>query len=337
MDAGVEDGFHEVADHPEVLRRPGTAPVSSSDWTQVHALVKTLLGDVAFNVANRDLPDRPHTACAGARLSHVVLEDVDDEDVESDGGSLDLDESGTRKAIAVPTNNATGHAPKAEDGPSLSRGEWLLLSGLAGKASSKASSLKDARATSEFRSEETRPKEKILPPSLGEKLPRSRMLQVGRCGGMAPQASRLKSHTSWTSFLPISSKDQRTAGRVRLAPTPPQTEQSFGYPENKNSESDLQAQIARSSADVHREAPRQTGPKYRVLPGGSRPESKAKKAKEIVVLEFRSEPRVVPARRLGQDTCSQRRGQKKSESTPMHRFRQDDGLWALEREALANV
>jgi len=334
MDAEVEDGFHEVADHPEVLRRPGTAPVSSSDWTQVHALVKTLLGDVAFNVANRDLPDRPHTACAGARLSHVVLKDVDDEDAESDGGSLDLDESEARKAIAVPTNNATGHAPKTEDGPSLSRGEWLLLSGLAGKASSKASSSKDVRATSAC-SEESRPKEKILPPSLGEKLPRSRMLQVGRCGGMAPQASRLKSHTSWTSFLPISSKDQRTAGRAHLAPTP-QTE-SFGYPENKNSESDLQAQIARSSADVHREVPRQTGPKYRVLPGGSRPESKAKKAKEIVVLEFRSEPRVVPARRLGQDTCSQRRGQKKSESTPMHRFRQDDGLWALEREALANV
>ena len=37
----------EVADHPEVLRRPGTAPVSSSDWTQAPAAMATTMAVVS--------------------------------------------------------------------------------------------------------------------------------------------------------------------------------------------------------------------------------------------------------------------------------------------------
>lgn len=324
--------------------RPGSAPVSSNDWTQVDALVKTLLGDVALSVANPDLPARPHTACVGARLCPVSPDADDSEDTESDGGSLDLEDSHGKNAFEQ-NETATGSTSpdKVEgeyyvngqpSGPTFSRGEWLLLSGLAGKVNeSKASFSEDVHANSSC-CEETRSKVKALPVSLAEKLPRTRVLQVGRSRGMAPQASRFKSHASWTSFLPLPARERAE----QVAPKAPsvRTEHTFGYPA-ENIHSDLQ--VAQSSADAQKPVQRQAGPKYRVPPGGSRPartESKAKMAKEFV-LEFRSEPRVVPARRIIQDHRSQRRGQKCSETTPFHRFRQDDGRWALEREALANV
>ncbi|CAL1156467.1 unnamed protein product, partial [Cladocopium goreaui] len=265
-------------------------------------------------------PARPHTACVGARLCPVSPDADDSEDTESDGGSLDLEDSHGKNAFEQ-NETATGSTSpdKVEgdyvngqpSGPTFSRGEWLLLSGLAGKVNeSKASFSEDVHANSSC-CEETRSKVKALPVSLAEKLPRTRVLQVGRSRGMAPQASRFKSHASWTSFLPLPARERAE----QVAPKAPS--------------------VAQSSADAQKPVQRQAGPKYRVPPGGSRPartESKAKMAKEFV-LEFRSEPRVVPARRIIQDHRSQRRGQKCSETTPFHRFRQDDGRWALEREA----
>merc|ERR1719492_445855 len=85
------------------------------------------------------------------------------------------------------------------------------------------------------------------------------------------------------------------------------------------------------------EPKRKKGPKYHVLPGGSRPtqapQSKAP-AREFVVLEFRTEPRVVPASRSGRE-------EKAKVAHNMLRFRPNarhkatDHQWVAEREALA--
>lgn len=84
--------------------------------------------------------------------------------------------------------------------------------------------------------------------------------------------------------------------------------------------------------------PKRKGPKYHVRPGGSRPtqapQSKAP-TREFVVLEFRTEPRVVPASR-GREEKEKAKG-----AHNMLRFRPDarrkatEHQWVAEREALA--
>mmetsp|Transcript_21640 Transcript_21640/g.68363 ORF Transcript_21640/g.68363 Transcript_21640/m.68363 type:complete len:109 (+) Transcript_21640:81-407(+) len=73
------------------------------------------------------------------------------------------------------------------------------------------------------------------------------------------------------------------------------------------------------------------GPKYRVAPGGSRPAKKASTAalapaEEFLVVEFRTEPRVVPASRSS--------GQAKGKQV-RHQFRPNSRQWAADRQALA--
>mmetsp|Transcript_151100 Transcript_151100/g.275100 ORF Transcript_151100/g.275100 Transcript_151100/m.275100 type:complete len:455 (-) Transcript_151100:25-1389(-) len=77
------------------------------------------------------------------------------------------------------------------------------------------------------------------------------------------------------------------------------------------------------------EAPRRRkGPKYRVAPGGSRPLGAAPKApREFMVLEFRTEPRVVPASRPSAHT--------EARANAALRFRPKSREWAAERETVA--
>lgn len=89
------------------------------------------------------------------------------------------------------------------------------------------------------------------------------------------------------------------------------------------------------------EIPRRKGPKYRVAPGGSRPAKPspapprqagpeaAPPGGGFLVVEFRSEPRVVPAAR---HSHKDRRG---SGSHARHQFRPGSRQWASERQALA--
>jgi len=90
------------------------------------------------------------------------------------------------------------------------------------------------------------------------------------------------------------------------------------------------------------EIPRKKGPKYRVVPGGSRPAKLASTASKqaaptagpsggqsFLVVEFRTEPRVVPATR---HSHKDRRG---SGSHGRHQFRPGSRQWASERQALA--
>jgi len=84
------------------------------------------------------------------------------------------------------------------------------------------------------------------------------------------------------------------------------------------------------------QGPRRRGPKYKVTPGGSRPASKA--PREIVVLEFRTEPRVVPASRTSREGLTKRIGGGGKEARKEAiRFRPDSRAWAREREALAGT
>merc|ERR1712060_758901 len=87
---------------------------------------------------------------------------------------------------------------------------------------------------------------------------------------------------------------------------------------------------------------RKKGPKYRVVPGGSRPANVASATSKqaapkagpsgsqgFLVVEFRTEPRVVPAARHNH---RDRRG---SGSHTKHQFRPGTRQWASERQALA--
>lgn len=85
------------------------------------------------------------------------------------------------------------------------------------------------------------------------------------------------------------------------------------------------------------------GPKYRVAPGGSRPVGGPvrQEAKQFVVLEFRSEPRVVPSHRIRAKTPKEFRSpeitRQKQDKALQRRFRPADAAWAREREALVQV
>jgi len=68
-----------------------------------------------------------------------------------------------------------------------------------------------------------------------------------------------------------------------------------------------------------------------VAPGGSRPMKKAAPGSEFLVVEFRTEPRVVPAsRKPGQEDKVGKAG------TLRHQFRPNSRQWAAERQALAD-
>ncbi|CAJ1426803.1 unnamed protein product [Effrenium voratum] len=275
---------------------------------------------------------RPHTACAGVRVA--VLHDSDE---ESDGGSLDPDDEHVSLGLGCGTVKlerlAEGKPSTEADHPpcSLSRGEWLLLSGLAGKPLLQASPLRTSGSCPE-----PRPK-KTLPASLAEKLPRTQVLGARGGAGLAPQASRLKSHASWASYLPM--RAPGVPGNQPRRAHPPSAAKASqpsgaGYPSAPVAPKVCEAELADKAV-------KKTGPKYRVLPGGSRPGvsrpgvGRPPEVKEILVLEFRSEPRVVPARRSQELRLHCPKGQKKAEFAPAKRFRQEDGAWALEREALA--
>merc|ERR1739848_931318 len=74
-------------------------------------------------------------------------------------------------------------------------------------------------------------------------------------------------------------------------------------------------------------APKRRGPKYRVLPGGSRP---------LQGLEFRTEPRVVPAtRRRNPTALATCVGE--SQVADHRSFRPRSRQWAAEREGLARI
>jgi len=80
------------------------------------------------------------------------------------------------------------------------------------------------------------------------------------------------------------------------------------------------------------ELPKRRKPKYCVMPGGSRPAKKAASGpgQEFLVVEFRTEPRVVPAsRKPGQESKLGRGGALR------HQFRPNSRQWATERQALA--
>jgi len=330
--------------------RPSTAPelsVQHKDWQEVNILVSDLFGDVLKSVkadlVQGNMPRRPHTACVGLQAVRVPADEVDDVQTESDGGSLDPDDDSgdlvNGCASACPSTGRRPDVEKAERNRQTEEadvsfapttGEYLLLRGLRPTARS-SQTVHGNKSLPPTVSEESRPPLKQLPASMGSRMPRTCVLAPGG-GGMAPQASRLKSHNSWKEFLP----GRRLGGGLQ---TPKTARPSGGYP-TTGSLGSREPEVQEAACDGQRSGKQEMlkGPKYRVAPGASRParpRDLSQVKQDLVLLEFRSEPRVIPARRIGKDFLY---GSKRVDFAPRQRFRQPEaGGWAQEREALVKV
>lgn len=194
---------------------------------------------------------------------------------------------------------------------------------------------------------------------LGTGAPRQ---EAGRRYGLAPAAAKMRTHSSWAHYLPVAiggsmikpealeqsqqpSQKSDLENRSQVDPATTGTSQA--------SDPSAVASVAAPAASVKSATPplqappcasesgrRGKGPKYKVAPGGSRPggrSSSASKAStslrsgERMVLEFRTEPRMVPASR-GAD----RRSLKSGAQADVPRFRPAArSTWVEERQVLA--
>mmetsp|Transcript_57865 Transcript_57865/g.102822 ORF Transcript_57865/g.102822 Transcript_57865/m.102822 type:complete len:400 (+) Transcript_57865:73-1272(+) len=258
--------------------------------------------------------------------------------------------------------------------PELPKDAKLLLGGgLWGYASGAKADDKSTRPSSSG-STTARSVPKPLPASMAEKLPR-RCVQLSARPAMAPRAARMSSHNSWANHLPVRPPISVSGAGAAGDRKKPGLRTRNGYgaevssPKRPTSAEKIQAkeaaqglEKAAAAVDLSTEppqSPKKRGPKYRVLPGGSRPALEAAGSKasqhEFMVLEFRTEPRVVPARRsiLREESgavdmaalssfagkspppAAQLARSAKKGLVSVPRFRQDSSKWALEREALA--
>lgn len=409
-----------------LFARPCTAPTMSrrpkpEQWFEVDAVVRNMLFNAAStatsSTAQADplsgpLPPRPHTACAGARATVVVLEPPATDSDESDGASFDEDES-----LAPPPRSAqgkrSGREAAAPTATGLTREQELLLSGAlwgrigssmpsrqkggtdkaAPAPSPEASTAAPSSSSAASVSGSGNPGSAKSSPSLGDaarKLPRQCVFVGSPAGSrpstgqrtpgrLMPNAARYKSHCSWASFLPM-----RTPGATRIlatSSTPPAAQAAEVSAPTASPKPEAVAEavadavtaVAGASTDLaagappavtdpaegapfaappaaaplceelsHVAVPRRRGPKYKVVPGSSRPAAvtAAKVPREVVVLEFRTEPRVVPATRTSREATSKgapKKGSTKDNRREMLRFRPDSRNWAREREALAHA
>lgn len=205
-------------------------------------------------------------------------------------------------------------------------------------------------------------------PNLGISLFGDKRTTKGSGRGLMPQAARYRSHNSWANFMPKRPSTGSLSASVTL-PSPcdstcitQDTRLSVVDSRAAHEAASLTVQTQDTARMLKLEPRKPTGPKYRVVPGGSRPAITAAslladkaRQREFLVLEFRTEPRVVPAMRryIGQEeagatdtNAAVQKGAaakvlvrstsgKKSRFTPPARFRKDSSQWALEREALA--
>lgn len=262
---------------------------------------------------------------------------MDPEEDELDGPRTLVDSAIRGSLNAIPSllsaevreKRATGSISREAFLRTVSSDEKLLL---AGGFSSRASSSQNAPSQRQC-SEEHRQSSKssVVPPSSvdGEKfLPRQCLFLEGqpsrqprRLGGqrLVPAAARLRSHNSWTNFLPTRTPEPPGASGRIIA----------------DAKADSCADVAAKSEAPCLEPGAKQGPKFRVQPGGSRPLKQ-----DFLVLEFRSEPRVVPAGRK-----AAKRSEASSKLDPpdagksladpkFSPFRQGSRQWAADREAL---
>lgn len=186
----------------------------------------------------------------------------------------------------------------------------------------------------------------------------------GGRGHLAPSAARLRSHCSWTNYLPMRPSaipgTQSSAAAAKVAEpaaakcvaevcaassaAPPQRAPVVAAAMSSPAVPAAAPVVAAVSQEAvspdcenpaHDARSRRRGPKYQVVPGASRPASippKKAGAREFVVLEFRTEPRVVPASRsLRED---RKRGSLRKDKPELQRFR-PDCRGVAEREAAA--
>lgn len=160
--------------------------------------------------------------------------------------------------------------------------------------------------------------------------------------GLAPAAAKLRSHVSWAHHLPIRISQPVATATSIAASTTPETVREIETSLANGTTCSVEAVIetANVSRDVNEvrqepaapseEAPiRKKAPRYYFAPGSSRPvlASRLAPKRDAMVLEFRTEPRVVPASR-----APAKRSERRSEA---FRFRPKSREWATERDVLA--
>jgi hypothetical protein len=166
---------------------------------------------------------------------------------------------------------------------------------------------------------------------------------------LAPGAAKLRSHVSWAHHLPI--RTPQTLGYSSSSATTTATPESsdavrseltsgtsvmadrgtenvtHSEPHGKN---EVNVEPLAAVEPSNDEPPnRKKGPRYYFAPGSSRPmlAPDHTKKRDAMVLEFRTEPRIVPASR-----APAKRNERRSEA---FRFRPKSREWATEREVLA--
>ncbi|CAE7038103.1 unnamed protein product [Symbiodinium sp. CCMP2592] len=293
---------------------------------QVNDLVSNVFGEVIRSIQtdaqHTRLPPRPHTACAGVQAIPVVLP-VDPLDADTDDESEVFVRSRVKQRVVDSAKRFVQCGPRGDLPAVIVRpvsSECLLLAGMRGFAATARqgmpSKLSHVESGNSAKSSSRPAQLGSLPASMSTKLPRTSILGSGGCG-LAPRASRFRSHVSWKDFLPARSSrvPDRSSPRRSTLKT---ARSSCGYPEAGVGGQCTEVRVADAGVEEDRaigeiEQHQQTkGPKYRVAPGGSRPVGGPvrQEVKQFVVLEFRSEPRVVPSRRIHAKTrkANQNRG-----------------------------
>lgn len=164
--------------------------------------------------------------------------------------------------------------------------------------------------------------------------------------GLAPAAAKLRSHVSWAHHLPMRTSQHLTNSSASADTTA--SEPSHGIRPEQTAGSNATVEpakdVAMNSEPVSHaltdlvapvEAPtdeppsRKRGPRYYFAPGSSRPMRAPQHApkRDVMVLEFRTEPRIVPASR-----APPKHSERRSEA---FRFRPKSREWAAQREVIA--
>lgn len=301
-------------------------------------MVSDLLASVAIQASN-EAPRRPHTACAGATAT-VAAEEED-----SDGGSFDdeCEPAPSRTLAAARPVADAAPVSRALASPGTDEPRALAVE----KPAVSASAPKPASATARPAGSGGYPSASgALPTASGARLPKHCVfLGAGaapgarrqRPKGLVPSAAKYRSHCSWAAFLPM-----RVPGAAMpSAPTssaegPPGTEsaaEDAGKAPEASAASAAEAAPA-ATEPVAEAAPKRPGPKYVVAPGGSR--ALAKGGSECLTLEFRTQPRVLPAARAVLRPDGVRPAMKvKAGRQESLRFRPSSRTWEQERRMLA--
>lgn len=302
---------------------------------------------------------RPYTACVG--VQPLAVPEARSEDSESDGGEFDSDVAELEKPpptpmlarpllrpvtpqTCVPSTSSNARCEEPSEVAVATAGtepqpDKPTEAGLAPQTSPKQRRLPQAAVALLMPGQATK-LTSAPPPSAAPRVRNSVLLNGGCKSGkarLAPNAAKLQPHASWAYHLPArtcrlqpdardtEAKAPLAAKAAPVEPLRPVAVVCPSSPEKQDSELTVQA-------SPEPELRRRKGPKYQVAPGGSRPvgfKVAVPRSGERMILEFRTEPRVVPASRN-----HDRRSTDARSGYPQFRPR-EQASWVSQRKMLA--